>query len=62
MNRNPTAAGRLDSTEEFLGATPAVDAGKLQMGDLDVDPAALADVDGFGDCILDGVRLIANMR
>jgi hypothetical protein len=62
MNRNPTAAGRLDSTEEFLGATPAVDAGKLQMGDLDVDPAALADVDGFGNGIVDRVRLVADVR
>jgi hypothetical protein len=31
------------------------------MGDLDVDPAALADVDGLGDRIVDRVRLVANM-
>ena len=62
MNLDAAPAGRLDSTEEFLGTTPAVDAGKLQMGDLDVDPAALADIDGLGDGIVDRVRLVADVR
>ena len=55
MNLDPAPAGRLDSTEEFLGTAPAVDAGKFQMRDLDVDPAALSDVDGLGDRFVDRV-------
>ena len=32
------------------------------MGDLNMDPAALADIDGFGHRIVDGVQLVADMR
>ena len=62
MNVDPARAGRIDNAEELFGAAPAVDPRKLQMGDLNMDSAALADVDGFGDRLVDGVRLVADMR
>ena len=55
MNVDPARAGRLDGAEEFFCPTPAVDPGKLQMGDLNMDAAAFADVDGLGDRIVDRV-------
>ena len=62
MDVDPARPGRLDHAEELFRAAPAVDPRKLQMGDLNMDPAALADVDGFGHRVVDGVRLVANMR
>ena len=50
------------SSEELFRAAPAIDSRKLQMGNLNMDPAALADVDGFGNGILDRVRLVADVR
>ena len=62
MNVDPTHAGRIDSIEELFCSTPAVDARKLQVCDLNMDAAALADVDRFGDRLVDPVRLVADMR
>ena len=62
MNVDPTRAGRIDSIKELFCSTPAVNARKLKVCDLNMDPAALADVDRFGDRLVDPVRLVADMR
>ena len=62
MDIDPARTGRADKTEELFRAAPAVDPRKLQMSDLDMDPASLADIDGFGHRVVDGVRLIADVR
>ena len=62
VNIDPTSAGRTDSIEELFCSAPAVNARKLQMCDLNMDAAALADVDRFGDRLVDPMPLVADMR
>src|SRR4051812_44875353 len=62
MNIDLTRTGRIDYPEELFRVTPAVDPRKLQMSDLNMNAAALADIDGFGHRLLDGVRLVSDVR
>ncbi len=54
-------AGGVDRLEKAIGLAPAVGPGQLHVGDLHMDAAMLADVDCFGDGLLNAMGFVADV-